>query len=46
MAKNGCPLKFINMFRQFHDGMQTRVQHDGELLDPFYVKEPYKAVSL
>ena len=31
----GCPAKFIAMVRQFHDGMLTRVQNDGEFSDPF-----------
>ena len=30
MAKFGCPPRFIAMVRQFHDGMQARVQNDGE----------------
>ena len=29
MAKFGCPAKFITMVKQFHDGMQARVQDDG-----------------
>ena len=28
MAKFGCLAKFITMVRQFHDGMQARVQDD------------------
>ena len=32
MAKFGCPLRFIAMVRQFHDGMQERVQNDGGFL--------------
>ena len=30
MAKFGCPPRYIAMVRQFHDGMQARVQNDGE----------------
>ena len=30
VAKFGCPPRFIAMVRQFHDGMQARVQNDGE----------------
>ena len=30
MAKFGCPDKFIALVRSFHDGMQVRVQDDGE----------------
>ena len=35
MAKFGCPAKFITMVRQFHDGMQARVQNDGVYSKPF-----------
>ena len=37
MAKFGCPPRFIAMVRQFHDGMQARVQNDGEFSEPFEV---------
>ena len=30
MAKFGCPPRNIAMVRQFHDGMQARVQNDEE----------------
>ena len=30
MAMFCCPIKFIAMVRQFHDGMVARVQNDGE----------------
>ena len=33
MAKFGCPAKFIEMVRQFHDGMLARVQNDVEFPD-------------
>ena len=35
MAKSGCPTRFIAMVRQFHDGMQARVQNDGYILNHF-----------
>ena len=37
MAKLGCPPRFIAVVRQFHDGMQARVQNDGEFSEPFEV---------
>ena len=37
MAKVGCPPIYITMVRQFHDGMQGRVQNDGEYSEPFPV---------
>ena len=37
MAKFGCPPRFIAMVRQFHVGMQARVQNDGEFSEPFEV---------
>ena len=33
MAKFGCPLRFIAMVRQFHDG----IQDDGDYPEPFQV---------
>ena len=42
MAKFGCPIKFIAMLRQFHDGMLARVQKDGEFSDPFPVTNGVK----
>ena len=42
MAKFGCPIKFITMVRQFHDGMLARVQNDGEFSDPFPVTNGVK----
>ena len=35
MAKFGCPPRFKAMVRQFHDGMQARVQNDGEFSESF-----------
>ena len=42
MTKFGCPVKFIAMVRQFHDGMLARVQNDGEFSDPFPVTNGVK----
>ena len=38
MAKLGCP----PMVRQFHDGMQARIQNDGEYSEPFPVTNGVK----
>ena len=37
-----CPPRFIAMVRQFHDGMQARVQNDGEFSEPFVVTNGVK----
>ena len=42
MAKFGCPTRFIEMVPQFHDGMQARVQNDGEFSEPFEVTNRVK----
>ena len=42
MAKFGCSPRFIAMVRQFHDGMQARVQNDGEFSDAFEVTNGVK----
>ena len=42
MAKFGCPPRFIAMVRQFHDGMQARVQNEGEFSEPFEVTNGVK----
>ena len=42
MAKFGCPPRFIAMVRQFHDGLQARVQNDGEFSEPFEVTNGVK----
>ena len=42
MAKFGCPPRYIAMERQFHDGMQARVQNDGEYSEPFPVTNGVK----
>ena len=41
-AKFGCPTRYIAMVRQFHDGMQARVQNDGEYSEPFPVTNGVK----
>ena len=42
MANFGCPPRYIAMVRQFHDGMQARIQNDGEYSDPFPVTNGVK----
>ena len=42
MAIFGCPPRFIAMVRQFHEGMQARVQNDGEFSEPFEVTNGVK----
>ena len=42
MAKFGCPPRHIAMVRQFHDGMQARVQNNGEYSEPFPVTNGVK----
>ena len=42
MAKSGCPPRYIAMVRQFHDGMQARVQNDGQYTEPFPVTNGVK----
>ena len=42
MAKFGCRPRSIAMVRQFHDGMQARVQNDGEYSEPFPVTNGVK----
>ena len=42
MTKAGCPSKFIAMVRHFHDGMQARIQNDGEYSEPFPVTNGVK----
>ena len=37
MSTFGCPEKFVNIVRLFHDGMQARVKDDGQYLEPFPV---------
>ena len=42
MAKYGCPEKFILVVRQFHDGIQARVQDDGTFTEHFSVSNGVK----
>ena len=42
MAKFGCPEKFINIVRLFHDGMEARVKDNGEFSEPFPVTNGVK----
>lgn len=42
MVKFGCPSTFILMVRQFHDGMQARVQDNGTFTEPFAVSNGVK----
>ena len=42
MTKLGCPPRFIAMVRQFHDGMQARLQNDGAFSEPFEVTNEVK----
>ena len=37
---------FIAMVRQYHDGMQARVQNDGEFSEPFEVTNGVKQVCV
>ena len=37
MATFDCPPRFIAMVREFHDGVQARVQNDGGYSEPFPV---------
>ena len=42
MAKYGYAPISIAMVRQFHDGMQVRVQNDGKYSEPFPVTNRVK----
>lgn len=42
MSKFGCPPKFIQMVRQFHDGMMARVLDGGESSEAFPVTNGVK----
>ena len=42
MAKFGCPEKFVNIVRLFHDGMQARVKDNGQYSEPFPVTNGVK----
>ena len=42
MAKFGCPRKFINIIRQFHDGMKANILENGDLSPAFPVSNGVK----
>ena len=42
MAKFGCPLKFMAMVQQFHDGMNAKVLDNGEYFQPLPVTNRVK----
>ena len=42
ITKFGCPSRYLAMVRQFHDGMQARVQNDGEYSELFPVTNGVK----
>ena len=42
MVKFGCIEKFINIVRQFHDGMMARVMENGDVSWPFEVSNGVK----
>ena len=42
MSKFGCPQKFINMVRLFHEGMEATVKDNGEFSEPFPVTNGVK----
>jgi hypothetical protein len=42
MSKFGCPPEFIEMVKQFHEGMQARVQDNEDSSEPFAVTNGVK----
>ena len=42
LAKFGCPPKFVNLIKQFHDGMQAKVKSHGKMSEPFPVTNGVK----
>lgn len=42
LEKIGCPTKFVNIVRQFHDGMTARVRHENDFTDQFPVTSGVK----
>ena len=46
LAKCDCWYGFIAMVRQFHDGMQERVQNDGEYSEQFPVTNRVKQICV
>jgi hypothetical protein len=45
MSKFGCPPEFIEMVKQFHEGMQARVQDNGDSSEPFAVTNTTLALA-
>ena len=42
LSKLGCPTKFVNLIRQFHDDMTGQVLSDGEASEPFSISNGVK----
>ena len=42
LARYGCPRKFIQIIRLFHDGMNGQVLSNGDLTDPFVISNGVK----
>ena len=42
LSKLGCPTKFVNLIRQFHDDMTEQVLSDGETSEPFSISNGVK----
>lgn len=42
LEKRGCPPKFVNLVRQFHEGMFARVRHEDKLTEQFPVTSGVK----
>ena len=42
LSKLGCPTKFVNLIRQFHDEMTGQVLSDGEASEPFSISNGVK----
>ena len=42
LEKAGCPVKLLNLIRQFHDNMKARVQHGDGFSDQFRVSSGVK----
>ena len=42
LSKLGCPPRFVQVFRSFHDGMFCRVIENGDASDPFPVSNGVK----
>lgn len=42
LTKLGCPPKFVQIIKSFHDGMMARIVENGEVSDPFPVTNGVK----